>query len=70
MHTLSLIEYGSSKEHLDEFNSILDLKNLDSKILDEDQAIILWTPWYSIERPFHWFKVNVALNTKKTKEKS
>ncbi|GKV31442.1 hypothetical protein SLEP1_g40128 [Rubroshorea leprosula] len=42
LFTLSMNESGSIKDHLDEFNKlILDLKNIDVKIKDEDQAIFV-----------------------------
>ena len=42
MYTLQMQEGKPIKDHLDEFNKIiLDLKNIDVKIDDEDQAILL-----------------------------
>ena len=42
LYTLKMHEGTPVQEHLDEFNKIvLDMKNLDIKLDDEDQALIM-----------------------------
>ncbi|GKV43399.1 hypothetical protein SLEP1_g50691 [Rubroshorea leprosula] len=81
LFTLSMNEGGSIKDHLDEFNKlILDLKNIDVKIKDEDQEIIVL---YSLPDSYDNFvethlhsrdqlsmeDVKVALNSRELKKK-
>ena len=43
LYTLKMREGTPVQEHLDEFNKIvLDMKNLDIKVKDEDQALIIF----------------------------
>src|ERR1044072_3165040 len=42
LYSFKMIEYKALTEHLDMFNKqILDIKNIDVKIHDEDQALLL-----------------------------